>query len=100
MTDAVPERDANVVRRTIAGETILVPIRGRLADLQRVYALNTVAEFIWEHLNGERSVAELARMVAAEFDVAPERAESDVAEFSELLSRHGLLRPVAGDGAE
>ena len=35
-------RQDDIVSRHIAGETILVPVTARLADMQRIYALNAV----------------------------------------------------------
>ena len=39
-------REKDIISRDIAGETILVPIRGNLADMQCVFTLNPVGIFI------------------------------------------------------
>ena len=36
--------------RVIAGETILVPLRQNLGDLESIYTLNGVGTFIWQQL--------------------------------------------------
>jgi len=47
------EKEANMVAREIAGETILVPIRQSAADLQCMYSLNAMGSRIWELIDGE-----------------------------------------------
>jgi hypothetical protein len=81
----------DLLTRNIAGETIVVPIRGKLADMQSIYALNPVAEFVWEQLDGRRSLDEIAGDVADQFDVGKEQAQSDVREFVSELAAAGLV---------
>ncbi len=80
-----------VVTRKIAGEVILVPIRGKLADMQRIFSLNPVGEFIWEHLNGERNLDEIREALLSAFDVGREQAEADVHDFISQLLKEGLV---------
>jgi hypothetical protein len=91
-TDATIARiEGGVVSRKIVGETILVPITGKLADLQRVFALNPVAEFIWERLDGKRRLAEIRDDIVVAFEVAPQRAEDDLLELVSELLEEGLV---------
>ena len=39
-----------LVTRSIAGETIIVPICGRLGDLDSIFTLNEVGSHIWRLL--------------------------------------------------
>ena len=89
---AVYTRADDVIRRQIAGETLLVPIRGELALLDRIFALNPVAAFIWEQLDGRRSAGDIRQGVLAKFEVAPEAAEADIREFIEALRQANLIR--------
>ena len=70
-----------IVTREIAGETILVPIRAKLVDMQKVFCLDPVAAFVWEHLDGKRTLAEVRDAVLDTFEVERERAEPDIQEF-------------------
>jgi hypothetical protein len=100
MTDiALPQRLDNVIVRRIAGEVFLVPIRGRLADLQELFVLNTVGEWLWERLDGSESVEALADGVCGQFEVSQEDALSDVRAFLEELDEAGLLKASGGAGA-
>jgi hypothetical protein len=80
-----------LVKREVAGETILVPIRGTLATLQQIFVLNPVAAFIWEQLDGKRSLQEICEGVLARFDVTPAAARIDLLELVDGLLRAGLI---------
>lgn len=88
-----PRRLHDVILREIAGEVFLVPIRGRLADLQELFVLNGVGEWVWERLDGTLSVEALAEGVAAAYEVTPEEACADVEAFLGELAEAGLLEP-------
>jgi hypothetical protein len=84
------------VTRRIAGETILVPVTGDIADLNSVFTLNEVGSFIWELVDGRRSAQAIAEAVSAEFDVDLTRAGADVDELLTALEAKGLARARAG----
>ena len=81
------------VSRNIAGETILVPVRGRVGDLDSIYNLSEVASFIWSRIDGRTTVPAIVDEVCTEFDVAPETAASDALEFIAHLQSAGLIEP-------
>jgi len=82
----------DLVSRNVAGETIIVPIKGRVGDLDAIYTLNEVGTFIWKHMEGRPTVRRLLAAVAREYDVEPEEVKKDVAEFLESLEAAGLIR--------
>ena len=92
--NTVHRKQEDLLTRKIAGETIVVPIRGKLADMQSIYALNPVAEFVWEQLDGSRSLDEIAGAVVNQFDVGKEQAQSDVREFVSELAAAGLVESL------
>jgi len=79
--DQIYRRNPNFVFRRIEGETILVPIRGNVEDLDSIYSLNATGALAWQNLDGERSLQEVAELIAAEWAVAPGQAEADLLEF-------------------
>jgi len=83
-----------IVAREIAGETILVPIRGKLVDLQRIFTVNAVAAHIWQRLDGKRTLAAIRDSVLETFEVERERAEADIQEFVAELVEAGLIQEV------
>jgi hypothetical protein len=83
--------DETVVSRCIAGETILVPIRGSLADMQKLFTLDSVGAFIWGKLDGKRTVREVREEVVKAFEVEDGKAEADLTEFLAALVDERLL---------
>ena len=92
--DAVYRRAADIIDRKIAGEALLVPIRGRLADLQRLFALNPVAEYIWQQVDGQRPLADIHDGVVRRFDVAADTAQADLETFIQELIQAGLIERI------
>ncbi len=90
-----PVKKGEFVTRNIVGETILVPVRGRVGDLDAIYNLSEVASFIWARIDGQATLRQIVQGVCAEFDVAPETAESDALQFIAELERAGLVEPVS-----
>ena len=88
-------KEDQLVCRHIAGETIIVPIRGKLADLQRIYVLDPVGETIWEQLDGSNTLAEVLEHILQTYDVEPERAEADLEAFVSELVEVGLVVEAA-----
>ena len=81
-------RAPGVVARTIAGETILVPVRRRAQEMG-LFTLNGVGTFVWQALDGAHYLGEIAGAVAGAFEVDPLRALADVAAFAADLERAG-----------
>lgn len=95
MTDltSIFNHDPSMVARNIAGEVILVPIRSNVGDLDSIYTLNETAAFVWEHLDGARSLAEIVEALTAEYDVDAGQAEQDVLELiAQLEAVQAIVR--------
>lgn len=78
-------KTGNHVTRTIACETIVVPIRGSVAELESIFVLNEVGAAIWKQLDAVRGEDEIAAALSDEFEVAPETARADVTAFLDAL---------------
>lgn len=81
----------DVICRAILDETILVPISGNLANMQNIFSLDAVGAFIWENLNGTKTLSDIHQLVIDEFDVESNRARTDLHDFIDELTRAGLL---------
>ena len=88
------ERTPDVIERTVADETFLLPVKGTLANTVEMFALSEVGRFIWSRTDGTRGLPELVAEVLREFDVAEDQARADVAEFIGQLQAYGLLSEV------
>ena len=85
------KKNGEIVARRIAGDMILVPVRGNLADMQRIFSLTEVGAFIWELLDGNRSLADIGEAVSSRFALTREQAGADAASFLEELLREDLI---------
>lgn len=83
-----------IVTRRIAGETILVPVCSRAREVA-LLTLNEVGTFVWERLDGRRTLLDLAGEVAAAFEVDAERASSDLVAFAAQLVDAACAREAA-----
>jgi hypothetical protein len=85
-------RAPEVVARTVAGETLLVPVRRGVALCDRIFILNRTAAFLWLLLDGTRDRTELATRVRDEFEVPGDvDLSGDVARLIADLDQRGLL---------
>lgn len=87
-------RVPGVVVRRIADETLLVPITGELAKMQRIFVLDEVGQCVWEHLDGRCDLAAVVRSVTDRFDVSTEQAEVDIGDFAAAILEAGLVVKV------
>lgn len=86
------KKNRDIVTRKIAGELFIVPVKGRLADMQRIFTLNPVAEYIWEELDKEKSLDDIRKGVLNRYDVGKEQADSDILDFIDELLETDLVR--------
>ncbi len=96
-------RFRTVVSRVVGGETLIVPIRGKVGDLASIYSFNETGSLVWRLLETRRTLAELVVAVAQEYNVEPSRAEQDVKQFIEDMLLVGLVEvpnSVTGLGTE
>lgn len=88
-------RTRSVVSRVIAGETLIVPVRGKVGDLASIYSFNGTGTVVWQLLDVPRTLAELVDAVEREYEVAREQAEKDVTQFLNDLALMDLLETRA-----
>lgn len=84
----------NIVTRKVMDETLLVPIAGDLASMENLYALNTTGAFIWQALDGSRSLEDIRGLLVAEYAAPVEVLEADLLELVEELTAAKLLLAV------
>lgn len=91
MLDKVFIKDADIISRKISGELFLVPIKGKLADMQQIYTLNPLAEHIWQELGSGKNLSNIRNSIIEKFDVSEETADSDLRDFISELLNAGLI---------
>ena len=81
----VYNKSEDVVFRKIADEFVLVPIRQKAVDLKSIYTLNETGAFIWEMVDGSKTVSEIKERIVRDFEADPASAESDTREILSQL---------------
>lgn len=78
--------------RSIAGETILVPIRSGVGELDSIFLLNETGSTVWEMVETAESADVIADAVTERFEVSREEAILDVREYLAALEQAGLIQ--------
>ena len=66
---------------------MLVPIKDNVGDLGSIYNLNPVAAFVWQNLDGEKTLNDIKDLIQGEFEVSDPDAEQDLTEFVGQLEK-------------
>jgi hypothetical protein len=90
-TDSVYVRRHDVLLRRVAGEHLLVPIRRNAADLQAIFALNGIGVYVWELLDGERTLEAVLTAILERYEVGADQAKQDLGSFIARLSEAGIV---------
>jgi Coenzyme PQQ synthesis protein D (PqqD) len=93
---AVYRRAPGVVFRKVGAESVLVPIRSNVGDLEYVYTLSSVAARVWSMLDGTRPSAEIVQTICEEFEVDAQTAAADVESLLADLAGEALVSQVPG----
>lgn len=81
------ERVPECTYRDIQGEVVIIsPTSGK------VHLLNPVASFVWLLLDGGRSCDDLIQEICAEFQVGPDEARADLADFIMELEQADIIK--------
>ena len=92
--DKVYKQQEEIVTRDIAGDTILVPIKGKLANMEKIFSFEGTANRIWDLLNGKNSVNDICKNISLAFDVETDKAKVDTLEFIDELLKTELIVEV------
>lgn len=80
-----------LIKREIAGDTILVPVGKAVYDSNGLFALNELGAFLWDRLPAANTQQDLLEAVLAEYEVTPEEAAGDIKEFLSKLESLGII---------
>jgi hypothetical protein len=85
-SNRIPRRHAAAPSRIIDGAAVVIHTREA-----EVSMLNEVGTLIWSAIDGTRSEADLAKLVAERFEVATDAAAGDVSSFLDELAAASLV---------
>jgi hypothetical protein len=77
--------------REVAGQFIVVPVGNQAISFNGIITLNKSGKVIWEVMQKETSVEEIAQALKEVFEVSDEVANKDVTTFLETLKKHSLV---------
>ena len=80
-----------LIKREIAGDTILVPVGKSVYDSNGLFMLNELGAFIWGLLPTVESEGEICEAVLAEYDASAEAVKQDVADFLQKLREMEII---------
>ena len=80
-----------LIKREIAGDTILVPVGKTVYDANGLFVLNELGGFLWERLPQAENAEQLCDAVLEEYEVSREEAARDIAEFLDKLRKLEII---------
>jgi len=89
--DARFVRGRDHISTSLAGGTAMMSV-----ERAAYYAVDGVAERIWQLLESPVSVREVSTALQSEYDIDPQRCEAEVAQFLGNLLEEGLVEEAAG----
>jgi hypothetical protein len=81
-----PSRAATVIARDLGEELVLLDTRD-----EQYYSLDEVGAFIWQLIDGQRTVADLAAAVAAAYEAPEATIQQDTLDILEHLAGERLI---------
>lgn len=80
-----------LIKREIAGETILIPVGKTVYDSHGLFAVNEVASFLWDLIPNADSEEDLLKAVLNEYEVTETVARQDISEFLNKLRKMNII---------
>ncbi len=84
-------RNPQYLFRSIAGETVLVPVGEAALNFNGMASLNETGAFLWNLLEEKRTVEELSAALAKEYELSKEQGREDCEEFLKVSLDHDLI---------
>lgn len=81
-----------LIMRTIAGETVLIPTGDLTQKFNGIINLNGVAAFIWEKMEEIESREEMVQLILDRYEIDEETARKDVNGFLDTAIHVGYAR--------
>jgi hypothetical protein len=89
------QKSAALAWREIDDETVIISPTESV-----MHELNETGSFLWKNIDGRMTAAELAAMLAAEYEVTPGTALADTEALLQQLASSKLLVPAGTAAAE
>ena len=94
-TSALWQKNPALAWREIDDATVIISPSDSV-----MHELNDTGSFLWRSIDGHRSAADLAALLAENYEVTPDIALTDTQALLEEMSSRKLLVPVPAPGGE
>ena len=81
----------DLIKRQVAGDTILVPVGQSIYQSNGLFVLNEVGAFLWDLLPEAESEEDLCKNVLEAYEVEENIAAADVRDFLEMLRKLDII---------
>jgi hypothetical protein len=82
----------DVVAREIEGDIVIVPLVAGIGDADdELFTLNDTGKAIWKQLDGARTLGDVAKLLAQDFDVPLAELQADVLGFAGEMAERRIL---------
>ena len=89
--NSIYRQTENIVTRKVMDETLLVPVSGDIASMDEIYTLNETGAFVWQALDGSRTLGEIGQQLEQEYDAEQSVIATDMLEIIKGLEEAGLV---------
>ncbi len=79
------------VEKSIGNEKVLVPLTDNVVDMNHVLTLNELGTFLFDQIDGEKTINDILSLLLEEYDVASEIAKKDIEQFINNILNKGIL---------
>ncbi len=79
------------VEKAIGAEKVLVPLTDNVANMNQVYNLNEVGSFIYDTIDGEKTIAQVHKALINQYEVNQKEALNDITFFINDMVNRGVL---------
>ena len=80
-----------LIKRDIAGDTILVPVGRTVYEGNGLFVLNEQGAFLWDRLEEAQTEEDLLQALLSEYEVTEEVARADIRKFLDRLRDMKIL---------
>lgn len=80
-----------LIKRSIAGETVLVPVGRTVYEANGLFVLNELGDFLWERLPEAENEEQLLASILEEYEVDEQTARKDLRMFLAKLTEMGII---------
>jgi len=89
---SIPSHSPSVVTRKTGNEYVLVPVTDNIADMDSVFTLNETGAFIWEQIDGKKSLESIIDILISEYEIDALTAEADLLSFINKMDEYLIIK--------